>query len=197
MPVPEDEVVAPEPIVPGVTRALSPLVRRILAEDEEKGVNTYLIGIDEIVVIDPGPDAVTHIETIAGCGGDRIRWIASTSDDPAHAGAATELARRTGAELYEPDDGETLLGTEFRITTLTTPGLPVRRVFLLEEERTLFAGALVPSDGAPVADVDSDAYAAALRRFTGKRLRRIAPSHGHLIEDAADAIEAALASTSG
>ena len=48
----------PEPIVPGVARALSPLVRRILALNPSPirsyGTNTYLIGIDEIVVIDPG-----------------------------------------------------------------------------------------------------------------------------------------------
>ena len=48
------------PIVPGVASALSPLVRRIVANNPGlmtgPGTNTYLVGIDEIVVIDPGPD---------------------------------------------------------------------------------------------------------------------------------------------
>ena len=47
-------------LVPGVARAISPLVRRILAPNPGvftgPGTNTYLVGIDEVVVIDPGPD---------------------------------------------------------------------------------------------------------------------------------------------
>ena len=51
----EEELDAgPEPIVPGVARALSPLVRRILALNPGPltsfGTNTYLIGIDENLV---------------------------------------------------------------------------------------------------------------------------------------------------
>ena len=49
----------PKPIVYGVASALSPMVRRIVARNAGimtgPGTNTYLVGIDEIAVIDPGP----------------------------------------------------------------------------------------------------------------------------------------------
>jgi len=54
-----DEPPPPEQLVTGVAKALSPLARRILAPNPGiytgPGTNTYLVGIDEIVVIDPGP----------------------------------------------------------------------------------------------------------------------------------------------
>ena len=54
-----EEPIPLPPITPGVARALSPLVRRIAnkceGDSEDPGLNTYLIGIDEIVIIDPGP----------------------------------------------------------------------------------------------------------------------------------------------
>ena len=56
----DEEIPPPRPIVHGVASALSPLVRRIVANNPGRmtgpGTNTYLVGIDEIVVIDPGPD---------------------------------------------------------------------------------------------------------------------------------------------
>ena len=55
-------------LVPGVPSALSPLVRRIVAPNPGPftgpGTNTYLVGIDEVAVIDPGPDEKSHIDAI-------------------------------------------------------------------------------------------------------------------------------------
>jgi glyoxylase-like metal-dependent hydrolase (beta-lactamase superfamily II) len=179
--VTDDVVDLPPPIVPGVARALSPLVRRIAVDlDGEVGPNTYLIGIDEIAVIDPGPDLAHHLDAIAGCGGDRVRWILSTGSGD-QSGAAG-LAKRTGAEVLAIDgvaldgadtsepDGHTVLGTEFRLlaSALDTPSGP-RAVYHLEEERVLFTG-----DAREHVDLSE-------RRF--KRLRAIAPAQGQLVED--------------
>jgi glyoxylase-like metal-dependent hydrolase (beta-lactamase superfamily II) len=171
----------PPPIVPGVARALSPLVRRIALDvDGTPGANTYLVGIDEIAVIDPGPDVAHHLDAIAGCGGDRVLWILSTGSGDQS--GAEGLRKRTGAQIVAIEgidvpgadetvaDGYTLLGTEFRLVTsvVTTPA-GTRALYFLEEERVLFAGDAVESLDLPD------------RRF--KRLRAVAPTQGQLIED--------------
>jgi glyoxylase-like metal-dependent hydrolase (beta-lactamase superfamily II) len=190
----------PEPIVPGVARALSPLVRRILATNPGPltltGTNTYLIGIDEIVVIDPGPDDEDHVDSIAGCGGDRIRWITVTRDHPEHGGAIDRLVAATGAEVLTLGDKKTLLGTEFRITAHNAPGPSAdHMVFLLEEERFLFAGDLLTDQGTAALDPDTgdlNAYLDTLEACTGRRLKRIAPAHGHILDKPMAAIADAM-----
>jgi glyoxylase-like metal-dependent hydrolase (beta-lactamase superfamily II) len=190
---------------PGVASAISPLVRRIVAPNAgpvtRTGTNTYLVGVDEIVVVDPGPDDAGHVDAIVGCGGDRIRWIALTHGHDDHAGAAVALAERTGAEILARGadaEGFELEATEFRLEALHTPGHSSDHLcWLLEEERMLFSGDTV-IDGSTVAmappDGDMDAYLASLERLSSRRLRlrTIAPGHGALIDDPAARLAAYL-----
>ena len=183
---------------PGVASAISPFVRRIVAPNAGPltgaGSNTYLVGVDEIVVVDPGPDDAGHVDAIVGCGGDRIRWIAVTHSHEDHAGAAAALAARTGAEVLSfgaIEDGFELESTEFRLLALHTPGhSPDHICYLLEEERMLFSGDTV-IDGSTVVIApphgDMAAYLASLERLSSRRLRlrSIAPGHGRLIDDPA------------
>jgi len=177
---------------PGVASAISPLVRRIVAPNAGPltgaGSNTYLVGVDEIVVVDPGPAVAGHIDAIVGCGGNRIRWIAVTHSHADHAGAAGALAERTGAEVVvSVEDGFGIEATEFRLEALRTPGHSADSVcWLLEEERMLLSGDTV-IDGSTVVIADMSAYLASLERLTSRRLRlrTIAPGHGHLIDDPA------------
>lgn len=193
-----DETPEREAIVPGVARALSPLVRRIQALNggthASMGTNTYLVGIDEIVVIDPGPADDDHLDAIAGCGGDRVRWIVSTSDAAEHTAGTAALAGRTGAEVLDPVDGDTVLGTEFKLTFYDAGGpAGQRRMVLLEEERVLFGGDVFDGGdepNVPVPPADVAAMRAALELAAGKRLRRIAPAHGYPIEDPKGAVAA-------
>jgi glyoxylase-like metal-dependent hydrolase (beta-lactamase superfamily II) len=200
-PVEEEVEEVREEIVPGVARALSPMARRILAMNPGPrtglGTNTYMVGIDEIAVIDPGPDDQDHLDSIIGCGGDLIRWILVTNNDPEHAGAVPKLAKQTGAIVMamcdiECDvvlkDGQQLVGTEFRLTTRHLPGPSAKNVgFMLEEERMLISGDLIvdgPSVGlnAPP-DGDMTAYLQSLESLKKLRLKRIAPGHGYVIEE--------------
>lgn len=176
------------PITPGVARALSPLVRRIacVAADGDPGLNTYLIGIDEIVIIDPGPGDASHLDVLCGCGGDRIRWIVMTSTDEAYAAGARQLKELTGAELVAPpgfDGADSTLGdgykidaTEFRITTVALSGH--EHIFVLEQERTMLPGDHLDA-GVP------EGLPAKVKSF---RLKAIAPGHGQYIEDAKAAL---------
>jgi glyoxylase-like metal-dependent hydrolase (beta-lactamase superfamily II) len=200
----EPEVPAQKPIVHGVASALSPLVRRIVAHNPGlmtgPGTNTYLVGIDEIVVIDPGPDDPAHLDAIAGCGGDRIRWIVCTHTHVDHFPGVAGLKARTGAEVLAFDardgleidrslgDGDAIEATEFVLRALHTPGHASNHLcFLLEQERMLFSGDHIMEGSTVVIrppDGDMAAYLAQLERLKAHRprLRSIAPGHGHLIE---------------
>jgi len=200
-------------LIPGVPRALSPLVRRILAPNPNvmtgPGTNTYLVGIDEVAVIDPGPEDEGHLDAILGCGGDRIRWVLCTHTHSDHSTLAPALAERTGAEVLAYDsrdglevdrrlgDGERLDGTEFRLTAVHTPGHASNHLcFLLEQESTLFSGDHVMQGSTVVIappDGDMAAYLASLARVRKLRLRTILPGHGDVIEDPAAAVDEYIA----
>ena len=175
------------PITPGVARALSPLVRRIACEGEngEPGLNTYLVGIDEIVIIDPGPSDASHLDVLCGCGGDRIRWIVLTDTAEEYSAGAMQLKERTGAELVAPagfDGADEVLGdgykidaTEFRITAVAiTDGSDGRYSFVLEQERTLLTGDHCHN-------VMPEQLPAKVKSY---RIKSIAPGHGQYIENA-------------
>jgi glyoxylase-like metal-dependent hydrolase (beta-lactamase superfamily II) len=193
-------------LVPGVASALSPMVRRIIAPNPGlmtgPGTNTYLVGIDEVAVIDPGPDVPAHIEAIVGsAGADRIRWILLTHTHPDHAPGAPRLQRATGAEILgfaKRDtampadralrDGEAIDGTEFVLRAVHTPGhVPNHLCFLLEQERMLFTGDTVlegtTSVISPRSGGDMAQYLASLHRLQRLRVARIAPGHGDVIDD--------------
>ena len=196
----EEQELGPEPIVPGVARALSPLVRRILGLNPSLrtsyGTNTYLVGIDEIVVIDPGPENSSHLDSVVGCGGDRIRWVTTTCSGPAHAGGVDAMIERTGAEWFDPKDGNTILGTEFRLTAHEMIGPTAdHHTFLLEEERTLICGQLIAEEWAvPLVAGEADLLLTleSINKAAKMRLRRIAPAFGHVVEDPKEAIAATL-----
>src|SRR4051812_49012567 len=159
-------------LTPGVASALSPLVRRIVAPNPGlmtgPGTNTYLVGIDEVAVIDPGPDDAGHIEAIVGASmRERVRWILVTHHHIDHSAGVARLKRATDAEIvafgppksavssgpgadWAPDrrarDGEVIEGTEWGLEGLHTPGHASHHpCFFLEEGRGLFTRDTLPS----------------------------------------------------
>ncbi len=189
MPLADDTIPVP-PLTPGVARALSPLVRRITCESDGDagGHNTYLVGIDEIVVVDPGPSIGDHLDIVCGCGGDRIRWILSTKHDADYVAGAEFVKKETGAELIAPTgfadadqtlgDGFKIDATEFRLAAVTFADKDdALFAYVLEQERTLLTGAgidmakgLVPSK--------------LIEKVKPSRIKSIAPGYGQFIEDA-------------
>jgi glyoxylase-like metal-dependent hydrolase (beta-lactamase superfamily II) len=197
-------------LTPGVPSALSPLVRRIVAANPGPftgpGTNTYLVGIDEVAVIDPGPDDQQHVDAIVGGSmKERVRWVVLTHTHPDHSPATARLVKATGAEVLafgqkrDKDggeftidrpltDGDTIEGTEFGLEVLHTPGhSPNHLCFLLEEERLLFTGDTI-LDGmysvvSPRRGGDMAQYMKTLERLRKLRLRGIAPGHGDAIEE--------------
>jgi glyoxylase-like metal-dependent hydrolase (beta-lactamase superfamily II) len=195
-------------MTPGVASALSPLVRRIVAPNASmmtlSGTNTYLVGIDEVAVIDPGPDDPAHIEAIVGASmRERVRWVLVTHHHQDHSAGVARLVRETGAAVvalgvpkgkevnYTPDrrpaDGDVIEGTEWGLEVVHTPGHASDHLsFFLEEERVLFTGDCVLSGSTSVInppDGDLAAYMVSLERIRKRRLARICPGHGDVIDE--------------
>jgi len=196
-------------LTPGVPSALSPLVRRVVAPNPGPftgpGTNTYLVGIDEVAVIDPGPDVKSHIDAIIGASmKERVRWVVLTHTHPDHSPGTARLVKATHAEVVAygkhrdkdsdivPDrvigEGDTIEGSEWGLEVLHTPGhAPNHLCFLLEEERVLFTGDTV-LDGmysvvSPSRGGDMAVYVETLERLRRLRLTRLCPGHGDVIDE--------------
>lgn len=194
----------------GVPWRLTPRVRRIVAPNPGAmtgpGTNTYLLGYDEVVVVDPGPAIPSHIDAILAAGGGNIRYVVVTHTHPDHSPAWQAVAEATGAQVIgspapigDPHQDESFapqleLEHEYCLTTpelsllaLHTPGhVSNHYCFLLQEDRMLFAGdhimngstvVIIPPGG------DMAAYIASLRMLKDYPVNAIAPGHGEVIED--------------
>lgn len=87
----------PSPVSPGIVR--------LVAENPSpltfKGTNTYLVGMTELAVIDPGPEDAGHRAAILKAAAGRpIRQILVTHAHRDHVDGAPALAAETGATIY-------------------------------------------------------------------------------------------------
>lgn len=83
---------------------LAPGLRRLRAPNPSAltgtGTNTYLLGTQDLAVIDPGPDLEAHLQAIlTATRGQRIAAIVVTHAHRDHSALAARLAAATGAEV--------------------------------------------------------------------------------------------------
>lgn len=88
--------------VHGTPVEVAPGVRRLTADNPGPftfhGTNTYIVGVDELAVIDPGPDDEGHLAAIvAAAGGRPISHIFVSHTHRDHSPLARRLAEATGA----------------------------------------------------------------------------------------------------
>jgi glyoxylase-like metal-dependent hydrolase (beta-lactamase superfamily II) len=86
----------------GETEQVAPLVRRVIADNPSKftyrGTGTYIVGLRDVVVIDPGPRLDSHREALAvALAGSSVRAILITHCHADHSPLAAWLAAETGA----------------------------------------------------------------------------------------------------
>ncbi len=91
----------PVELLPGVVRIVAPNPSIMTGP----GTNTYLVGEQQVVVIDPGPDDETHLAAIERSGGGRISTIALTHRHLDHAEGARKLQQMTGAQIVCGEGG--------------------------------------------------------------------------------------------
>jgi glyoxylase-like metal-dependent hydrolase (beta-lactamase superfamily II) len=193
---------------PGVPHRLSDQVVRIVAPNggpmTGAGTNTYLVGTDELMVIDPGPDDESHVQAILSAGEGRIRWILCTHTHEDHSPAAGRLKAVTGARVggmasprtdhdSELDidrllgDGDTVQCAGTTLSAVHTPGHASNHLcFLLAAAGMLFTGDHIMQGSTVVIwppDGNMRAYLDSLRRLFSLELRSLAPGHGTLIPE--------------
>lgn len=192
---------------PGTPKRLDALVTRIVAPNPGMmtgpGTNTYLVGENELAVIDPGPAIDAHVQAVLAAGEGRIRWIFCTHTHMDHSPAAAALKAATGAVVigraapphpgqdhaFAPEramgHGDRFLFGGLSLRALHTPGHASNHLcYLLENTRMLFTGDHVMQGSTVVInppDGDMRAYLASLELLLEEDILILAPGHGYLI----------------
>ncbi len=199
-------------IVPGAVVTLSPLVRRLTAPNPGMmtgpGTNTYILGTAALALVDPGPESEAHLAAMLAAVGNRLRWILCTHTHLDHSPGARALKAATGAEVigmrapqqgnqdaqFAPDrvlkHGDVLDCGEFALRAVHTPGHASNHLcYLLVQEKLLFTGDHVMQGSTVVIsppDGDMVAYLESLQALLALDIERIAPGHGHPIDNPHD-----------
>jgi glyoxylase-like metal-dependent hydrolase (beta-lactamase superfamily II) len=134
----------------------SPLVRRLIAPNASPftftGTCSYIVGVGEVSIIDPGPLDEGHIERLLqAVSGERVLNILISHTHRDHSPAASRIKGATGAQIvgarafrppevatpgkgldaghdlaYAPDrpleEGERIAGRNYTLETIATPG---------------------------------------------------------------------------
>lgn len=202
----------PLTLFPGVVRLLAPNASVMTGP----GTNTYLVGDEDLVVIDPGPDDMDHLERVVAFAKGKIRYVVVTHSHRDHAPGARSLAKITGATVlgfderpnFVPDgrivEGDVLVTDTFRLEAIHTPGHASDHLCFVADPigrsgaRVLFSGDHIMQGSTVVIgppDGDMGDYMRSLRRVSGitPPIELIAPGHGMLIADPQVTIDAYLA----
>ena len=190
---------------------LEPGIARVLAHNPSAftyyGTQTYLIGTDEVAVIDPGPDLPEHVDALEKAIGKRkVAAIMCTHTHRDHSPGSRPLAEWTGAPIigcaplaletvgpradaafdgdYEPDvmldDGATLEVDGKLVTAVATPGHTSNHL-CFAYEGALLTGEHVMGWATPVVfppDGDMGAYMQSLSKLRKRDERIYYPAHG-------------------
>ena len=216
---------------PGVARDVvlpggGPRVRRLLCGNSGPftfgGTNTWIIGEQELVVLDPGPEDGAHLDAILRTVSDgRIARILVSHTHRDHSSGAAALKRATGARTagygphstppeaggegadhsFRPDeiltDGVSLAGHEWQVTALHTPGHCANHLcFELDGTGALFSGDHVMSWSTSVVsppDGNMGDYMRSLDRLARRDDRLLLPGHGPPLPDPAPFLAALAA----
>ena len=176
---------------------LSPLVHVVLAPNPGimtgPGTNTYIVGTEPSLVIDPAVDDEGYVDEVVERAGD-VAAILVTHRHSDHVGGAAVIAERTGApvlafgpldaggaEVIPISDGDMVEAGGTSLRTLHCPGHASDHLcWWMEGAATLFAGDNVLGEGtAVIAPPDGNMrdYLASLHRLLDLHIDRIYPGH--------------------
>ena len=190
---------------------LEPGIARVLAHNPSAftyyGTQTYLVGDDEVAVIDPGPDLPEHLDALVeAIDGRPVVAILCTHTHRDHSPAARPLATRTGAPVigcaalalesvgpradaafdfdYAPDrvleDGEAIEVDGRALTAVATPGHTSNHLCFAYGDALLTGDHVMGWSTTVVVPPDGDmaAYMASLEKLRARGEATYYPAHG-------------------
>lgn len=190
---------------------LEPGIARVLAHNPSAftyyGTQTYLVGEQEVAIVDPGPDLSDHVEAlIRAIGGRRVVAIMCTHTHRDHSPASRALANLTGAPIigcaplalesvgpradaafdgeYTPDrvlqDGESVEVDGRSIVAVATPGHTSNHLCFAVGGALLTGDHVMAWSTTVVVPPDGEmaAYMASLDKLRQREDRVFYPAHG-------------------
>ena len=190
---------------------LEPGIARVLAHNPSAftyyGTQTYLLGQDEVAIVDPGPALDEHVNALAeAIGGRSVVAICCTHTHRDHSPAARPLAEVTGAPIigcaplaletvgpradaafdgdYHPDrvlgDGDSIMIDGLAMTAVTTPGHTSNHLCFAYGDALLTGDHVMGWSTTVVVPPDGDmaAYMTSLDKLRAREDRVFYPAHG-------------------
>ena len=193
---------------------VEPGIARVLAHNPSAftyyGTQTYLVGKDELAVIDPGPALGEHVEALVhAIAGRQVAAICCTHTHRDHSPAARPLAEATGAPIigcaplaletagpradaafdgdYAPNrvlgDGESISIDGKPLTAVATPGHTSNHLCFAYDDVLLTGDHVMGWSTTVVFPPDGDmaAYMASLEKLRSRDDRVYYPAHGQAV----------------
>ena len=170
------------------------------------GTNSFLIGRNDITLVDPGPKIDAHIENLVNLGEGKINRILVTHTHRDHSPAAKVLGEMLEiplmGRLLEKDDslqdktfkpdrilehGDLIETDEYTIETIHTPGHASNHLcYLIQEEKVMLTGDHI-MNGSTVVIAHPDGsmkdYLSSLALLRNYDFNKIGPGHGNFLEN--------------
>ena len=178
------------------------------------GTNTWVLrepGSSRSVVVDPGPEIATHLDSVVAYAGD-VAVVLLTHGHLDHSEAARTFAERMGCGVRALDpqhrlggeglvDGDVVAVDGLEVHVVGTPGHTSDSLsFVLPQERAVLTGDTVLGRGTTVVahpDGRLGAYLDSLHRLhalaEAQEVTSVWPGHGPVIEDALGVLDFYLA----
>ncbi|MGB3626911.1 MAG: MBL fold metallo-hydrolase [Henriciella sp.] len=201
----------------GKVEQVSPLIRRVIANNPGPftfvGTGVYIIGKDEVAVIDPGPMDEEHFEALkSALKGETVTHVLVTHGHSDHSPLAQPLADWAGCKTYakncgvptakgelgsaddlgfEPDvligDGDVISGPGWTLDVIETPGHTCNHLcFGLREENACLSGDHIMGWSTTIVappDGNMSDYMASLDKIEARNFDILWPTHGSPVRE--------------
>ena len=179
------------------------------------GTNTYLVGREDLTLIDPGPNIKEHIDEIIRVGKNKIKRILVTHTHTDHSPAALPISKVLDVPMYGrlidgesswedetfiPDvilnDADIIKTDEYTLEVIHTPGHASNHLcFLIKELNCLITGDHI-MDGSTVVigppDGNMADYLESLNKLFKYKIDCLAPGHGNFMYEPKKVIESII-----